>query len=702
MRTILPLALIVLVLLGAWWIWPQAEPRALVRPTPDAVADTPARPLEDAAQVEAAAPATERAVAGEPAAAGATRSAQLVVLCLVRGEQRPIAGVRVYARYVGEGGGYGRVGSGRNSTGAPGEELLSGSDGRATFSVQAGRALSVSADDLPHFVSQEGAQVPALAAGETREVALAHDAGEHAHYCGIVVAHEGGAPVSGAQVSIEGTPRTQTDAAGRFELDFAAHMPPWIRVDAAGYSPALASADAGHERVDLARRIELLRPATLEIALLSGGDEARLRVALRGDARRLAQEGVFTSVWRGVPALVYEADADSSGVCRFADLPPGVGFDAQVLGSSGVLFRNAEPLVLQAGEQRRVEWDLGGAAIAGRVLESNGEPAAGIELWLLRGGSDHLRYVELHTLPQEVASRATSGADGGFRFLHVSPGTWILSPKPTEEISGLPQKVVVEPGAREVTVEVRLARGIFVRGRLVAPDGQKGVQGYVYLVGPLRGGVNTEPDGTFVLGPLARDGVFLVGNPYNDYRDSEPMHVEAPAEGVILRTRPGAEVAGRVVDEFGNGAQSSITAAFADGGMTRTRTREDGSFRLTGLGASSCTLFASTSDGRAGMLEEVALSPEHPATDPQLVLRPGATLRVSWQGSGVGQFHFKSGRASIAGDGLQPGETRTQVVPPGRVTVECAGPARGDKQQQELDLAAGETRELVFKAPAGK
>jgi hypothetical protein len=102
------------------------------------------------------------------------------------------------------------------------------------------------------------------------------------------------------------------------------------------------------------------------------------------------------------------------------------------------------------------------------------------------------------------------------------------------------------------------------------------------------------------------------------------------------------------------------------------------------------------------MLEDVALSPEHPATDLQLVLRPGATLRVSWQGSGVGQFHFKSGRASIAGDGLQPGETRTQVVPPGRVTVECAGPARGDKQQQELDLAAGETRELVFKAPAGK
>jgi hypothetical protein len=196
--------------------------------------------------------------------------------------------------------------------------------------------------------------------------------------------------------------------------------------------------------------------------------------------------------------------------------------------------------------------------------------------------------------------------------------------------------------------------------------------------------------------------MLLVGKPYNDYRDSEATRVLPPAENVILRARPGAEVAGRVVDEFGNGAQSSITVGVADGGMTMTRTREDGGFRLTGLGAESCTLFASTNDGRAGMLEEVALSPEHPATNLQLVLRPGATLRVTWQGSGVGQFRFRCGHAVIGGDGLEPGETRTQVVPPGHVIVECTGPERNDKQEQELDIAAGETREIVFRQPPVK
>ncbi len=696
-RTLLPLILIVLVLLGAWMIWPQAEPRAPLNVEPDATEALPARPASNDAKVETATPAIERIEAVSTTAPAA--SAHLHVRCIARGGQRPLAGVRVHLVEVRQGS-Y-RAGQGVSSRGKLGDELVTGADGRVDFEVTPGLVLRLNADDPAHFVSQEGLEeIPALAVGETREVTLTHDAGEHAHYCGIVVAREDGTPVALAQVSIEGAPRAQTDAAGRFELDFAAHMPPWIRVDAAGFAPALASADAGHERADLARRIELLRPATLEIALLSGGDEARLRVTLRGNARRLAQEGVFTSVWRDVPALVYEADADASGVCRFADLPPGVGFDAQVLGSSAVLYRSAEPLVLQAGEQRRVEWDLGGAAIIGRVLEASGEPAAGIELWLLRGGTDELRYVDVHTRPQDVASHATSTADGGFRFVHVSPGTWVLSPRPTQEISGVPQRVVVEVGAREVAAEVRLARGIFVRGRLVAPDGEQGVQGYVHILGPLRAGVNTEPDGSFVLGPLAHSGLYLVGTPYNDYRDSEPMQVVAPAEGVILRTRPGAEVAGRVVDEFGNGAQSSITAAFADGGLTMTRTQPDGGFRLTGLGAASCTLFASTSDGRAGLLEEVALTAEHPASDLQLVLRPGATLRVTWQGSSVGQFHFRSGHAPIAGDGLQPGETRTQVVPPGHVTVECTGPGRDDKQQQDLDIVAGETRELVFKAPS--
>ncbi len=198
-RTLLPLVLIVLVLLGAWMIWPQAEPRAPANPSPDATETLPVRPAAGDAEVEAV-PAAERApetTAPVPAAAATILSVQ----CVSRTDKRPLAGVHVRATGIGE--------------------QVTAGNGCTFLEVQPGRALAVSADDFEHFVSLETAEVPALAAGETRQLRLEHDVGEHAHFCGLVVARDGGAPVAGTEVRVGEDLRTSTDAQGRFEIDYA-------------------------------------------------------------------------------------------------------------------------------------------------------------------------------------------------------------------------------------------------------------------------------------------------------------------------------------------------------------------------------------------------------------------------------------------------------------------------------------------------
>jgi hypothetical protein len=713
LRTLVPLALIVLVLLGAWCIWPQAEPRALVQPSPDATEVAPARPIESAAKVEAGAPATERAEAGQPAAGSSTRASHLVVLCRARGDQRPLAGVRVYSKYADQRVGYGRVGSGRTNTGKPGEELLADALGRAVFEVEPGRVLSVSADDPAHFVSREGIErIPALAAGETREVQLLHDAGEGARLSGLVLARADGKPVGNAQILVNEEVRTSSDPAGRFELDFSIHVPPWVSIRAQGFGEAVFTPEAGHETPAAARLIELERSASLEIALAMPPGQAAARVVLRAERRELSQDAPFASTFHALPPLEWDADADSLWVCRFTELPPGVRLSGEVVGSTGVLFRTGEPIVLAPAEKKRLEWDLRACELVGHVYEPDGKPAAGIALSLLHETSDLHSYLDPY-FQKERVGRATSAEDGSFRFASVSPGSWLLAPEPSERgstppaeaIAPAPQRVTIREGETGVTADVHLARGLYIRGQLVAPDGATGAQGYVSAHAEDKTIVSARTDakGVFTLGPLAPAEFSLTGTPYNSFVTSLPITTRAPAEDVLLRSRAGAEVAGLVIDGVsGTGTQAAITFAGEHHSMVMTRTQPDGSFRMDGLEPGNYTLFASTSDGRAGELAGVVLDPAAPLSGRQVVLVPGAKLRVRYEGAQIGNLSVLRNGAMIGGDGVEGGRTVTQIVPPGKVAVEFRYPGVEQPEVRELEIGAGEEREVLFRQPAGK
>jgi len=704
-RKFLLLACAALALLGGWWMLRRSPPPAEGDLSVSApVASTDGGPDAHAPQpaaLRAPDTAPEREIVAEAAAQAPPDTARLFVVCRSRAERQLLADVQV--QVLGTVGEPADAASGTAFRGGLGEMLTTDLTGRVECEVPAGIALRVTAGAPERQVQTAMVEVPALQPGELRRLTLALEDGELTHLCGLVVARETGAPVAGAQVAVERAPRTQSDAAGRFELDFAARRPPWVRVEAEGFAPAITVADRGHESPRNARRIELQRAAVLEILLRYGGDRSALRVELHGKGYELLLDGVFTSSWQGdLPDLQYAAAADASGVCRFDVLPPGVRFDAQVIGPGGVLHRSAEPILLRPGVRERLEWDLRGSEIVGHVVEADGRPAPDITLWLLREEADSLRYVEEWRRQEDRVGSATSAADGSFRLPDVSPGTWLLAPAPGGEIAPAPQQVRVEPGATRVVVDVRLARGLFVRGRLVAPDGTTGVQGWVRADGTIHGNADANAEGVFVLGPLAPGRVRLVGMPHNSYLESEPVELDPPAEGVVLRSRPGSEVSGQVVDEAGRGVQSAITVACPDGSTTMTRTQADGTFRLDGFAAGACALFASTSDGRVGLLTGVVLAPEAPAANQRVVLGPGSTLRLSYEGEDTCHLAFHLGDVRLAGDGLEHGKHMTQSVPPGRVVVEYRRAGNDRKERVELELAPGETREVVLRDPAPK
>lgn len=696
LRSLLFVVLVVLVLIATWLAWPVHEPGA---PAGSSFADArgPASVDRSELAIDSARPDRVREATSSSAVDSAPPGAQarLIVRCVARADRRPLAKLDVIVRYR-DAGADAAVPALR--VGGP---HVADVDGNVTVDVEPSRPLSVLAYDLQGFAKEELVEVAALAPGELRELTLVLDAGARTHLCGLVVARESGGPIADGAIALGGKPITRTDRSGRFELDFDPLDAVWLQADGPGFAPAIASAVAGHEAPERALRIELLREATLEIALVLQAGETQVRAELTGRAHELSQEGYFTAAARGPQLLTYAAAADASGVCRFASLPPGVQLEAKIRGSVGILAQRAEPLVLQPGEHRRIEWDLAGCELVGRVFEPDGAPAVGVALWLLRDESGFLRY-ETSSSSSDVVDRATSGSDGSFRIPRVAPGTWVLAPAPTKEIAGAPQVVEVPAGVPRLSIDVRLARGLFVRGRVVAPDGTTGVQGYVATVSGAHFGVNTDAQGAFELGPLAAGKVRIDGSAYGTFLDSEPIEVEPPADGILLRLRPGAEVSGRVVDELGNGVRAAITVAGSNGGMTLTRTQPDGAFRLDGFAPGSYVLFASTADGRAGLLAGVLLDPSAPVADQRVVLAPGATVRVRHDARGFGRVRFLRDGAMIGGDGLEGGSNLTQVVPAGRVTVELEFPDGKERARQELDLAAGETREVVFAVPQPK
>jgi hypothetical protein len=127
---------------------------------------------------------------------------------------------------------------------------------------------------------------------------------------------------------------------------------------------------------------------------------------------------------------------------------------------------------------------------------------------------------------------------------------------------------------------------------------------------------------------------------------------------------------------------------------------DDGTFRFEGLPPGAYCLAARASGRRVGLLRDVSVLAGRELGDLVVTLVPGAEVRIKYAGKD-GYIHYRiaSDGVTVAGDGVPAGGSSETPVPAGRLVIECM--RMGSDQEwtvetQEIDLAVGEEKELVF------
>ena len=310
---------------------------------------------------------------------------------------------------------------------------------------------------------------------------------------------------------------------------------------------------------------------------------------------------VYTSA--GAPTRFQrEAESDTSGRFEFRDLPAGT-YGLSVMPAAGYVSpRSSDPVRVEEGKTTTVTIRLDRAgAIAGRVLDDDGEPVARSQvraaMWESLGGARRITQM-----------RSSSTDDRGeFRIFGLRAGDYYVSASPAYRAPsgaggprtgfvqtyypGVPSmagaaRVKVHPGADTGGIDVPLlaASVASITGTITGPDGQPlppTLRPSLMLISRADGqDVSTprmvRPDGTFVLtdvGPgrllPGRHGVFprrqsgvtpMEGRP-GAYT---PLSVDGTDLTVNLALNEGATVSGHVrLEEPGNAPSDQLAAALA-------------------------------------------------------------------------------------------------------------------------------------------
>jgi protocatechuate 3,4-dioxygenase beta subunit len=382
----------------------------------------------------------------------------------------------------------------------------------------------------------------------------------------------GRTPIAGARVIVfggSGLPiheETTTGADGRFELlDLPpGALPHWQIGPPDGW---LAPRALPPVALPLERPVEVeLEPAlavTGRVEDVSGMpvEDAVVRArgagGLGGPSARARTDGTFSI--DGLAAGVYELVAEASG------FQPATRRGVEVAPAT-----EPEPILLVLEP---------GAALAGRVLDRDGEPVADV-------------FVRVHDADR-LARDTRSDPQGRYRIDGLPLGRISVTPS-LQRNAGVVRDVVLEPG--ENTLDLVIERDeLFVRGRVLRPDGTPAPGAYVAASsrGERIGNARAGDDGGFELAlrGAARTMTLVASLPgVGDSREVAVEIGETSIEGVVLQIEQGAVVRGRVVGlELDSLNQARVRAMRlgARGGYSPPSARPDfeGRFVLEGLSA---------------------------------------------------------------------------------------------------------------------
>ena len=639
-------------------------------------------------------------------AVAASEPATIVVRLVGQETGAPLAGQRCFARL--KSATRWTIESLDAAEGGVGKVLRSGSDGLVRIIVAPGSYV-VSTQDR-----NESQEVLDLAAGETRELTLAirTQCDMTAHV--LVVDAESEAPLPDIELRLPSLPSLLTDATreARTDLDGRAsfRIPSWEpvdgRLDAAGYGPVVFRLGSTFATPEAALVLRLRRSATLRGRVV---DDAEVHVVdavielqcysseLGTGDTAMGVNYLEGSLTFGSRQRTWLDTTDAEGNFEIAELPPGVNLRLALRVDEEAVHE--ESVRLQPGEVRDVVYRLHAAAqLVGLVLDAEGNPSPGVQLWMLPGERSRML-----TPWEESTSSTRTTSEGTFEFDDVKPGQWLVGPRRDQGLAPWLTHVDIPVNTPRVDVVLRIPPALYVTGRTLGPAGEpvagvpvSGTGGMAYAR------TTTGEDGEFRLGPL-REGALTIEASHgpNELVSFEPVEVLAGDSGVIVRLIAGGGLRVRVKDADGRPLPAEILRARTDdpAGLSATAytsTDSDGESIGRGLPPGLYRVLARVQGGLAGFAGPVRVESGVTA-EVEVAVRASGRLRIRTPvSSDVRRVRVHFGGMMVDFERVEAGDVITSKPLPGGVaTVELIGPD-GSTVTREATVIVGKVVDVSF------
>jgi len=769
MRHWLPIMLLlaVAILFGIGRLWPS-RPDAPIAP---GAAELLPPPPSASASLEDSAAETQRAALTQPAPASGTSAssvpsnAQLNVRVIGKTSRAPVAKVRLMLGPASEK--FSDAGkSAHDPRGDLGTHPITGSDGIVVFDLPPGldctiRALSederfrprgsitsgsnsgrytaqfsfeeylaIETAGQPARAGQTSVLVPALLAGEQRELVLEFEDGLDGRVVGKVVCAETGESVSGARVRFLQGDQTRreykapgpdcvtTGNDGAFELAFALRAHPLLCVEAEGYGLRYANLDGGHSDLAHALVVHVSRAATLNARVLDAAgapiEGAWVELSVTGFMllSSVADErGYFPGVQQMSfpPDEQWRAETGADGRARIDGLPALVELGAEVTTAGKTLVHEPSGLRLQPGESREIEWRVGGGAtVNGLLLDQDGKPLAGLEIWAAKKRS--ARSAQFLSFERDhVDLRTQTDSEGHFTLRELAAGNWWIGPGAGSDSPVAPTAEALElaDGAvRELTL--RVYRGLFIRGRVLTATGEPAQRSRVTgegKPGEYFEGSSVTSDGGYRFGPLTPGSYSLYAYGFEKYSSSEPVSATAGDSNVVLQLKLGGRIRGRVIDSASGAAcvaqlvfmpERFVPRQFPNGMMTSTQ--PDGTFDSSGFEPGRWSVTATTADGRFAQHAHLEVGADSDTGELAFALNPGGMLQISYRGvqAQISVALLCNGAGISFPEWIKSGASIQQLAPAGSLLLQIRSGKDGPVRTRTVELGPGETKEVVL------
>ncbi len=438
-------------------------------------------------------------------------------------------------------------------------------------------------------------------------------------------------------------PQTETDFEGRFEFKGLSAGEYDVTVSRPGFTRSVSNGVKAGDGT-----------TPLEITLNPGASIAGRLVQANGQpvtgysvgARASAGSGSGGPGMLGGRSGMNTVQTDPDGGFLIEGLVPGTAYDLSIFGAGEFRGDAKKKNVVAPASEVEIEVATRGR-IAGRVLDAaSGAPVTDFEARFTPARAGGMQIV-IRGGPGEGDRRTPfSSPEGAFAFEDVPPGNWDVTVWAKTYQEARTGGVAVIAGETK-NIEVKAARGLVIRGRVVDAKGGRGVQdasvssregggggAFMFDIGGSGGGILTDADGRFEITDQAPGAYQLTVRHPNFSEGTARVTLEDKDGSIEIPLLGGGVIGGVVLSSQGSplpGAEVSLQNSGDGMGMRALDGQSAlsdgaGRFRFEHLAAGRYKVGA-TLRTEASPTIDVPLNAGDVREDLRLALDAGATVR---------------------------------------------------------------------------